>query len=61
METKQPQMGSGMAQGAAEVMAMMPSYRLAKADAMTKGESIPEFKEWLILQRAQNAPKILPR
>lgn len=59
METKQPQMGSGMAQGAAEVMAMMPSYRQAKVDA--KGESIPEFKEWLILQRAQNAPKILPR
>ena len=60
MEPKQAQMGSGMAQGAAEVMALMPVYQMEKADAMSQGVDFPEFREWAIQYKAQNAPKIVP-
>lgn len=60
MDPKQAQMGSGMAQGAAEVLALMPTYKLEKADAMSQGLDFPDFREWAIKHKALNAPKIIP-
>lgn len=60
MDMKQAQMGSGMVQGASEVLALMPIYKMAKADAMSQGLPFPEFKEWALQHQAQNAPKIMP-
>ena len=60
MEPKMPQMGSGMAQGAAEVMALMPIYQREKIEAMSQGAPFPEFQEWAMQYNAQNAPKIMP-
>lgn len=57
-----PSIGGGMAQGAGEVMTLLPQYKMALADAMSQGQDFPDFRTWLMQQQsAQAAPKILPR
>jgi len=56
------QMGSGLAQGAAETQALLPIYQREAMQAQIDGiADFPKFQEWLIKYRAENAPKIMPR
>lgn len=56
-----PSMGSGMAQGAAEVMAILPVYKEQQISAMEQGNDFPDFKTWISSPEGQNALKIMPR
>jgi hypothetical protein len=54
-------MGSGMAQGAAEVMALLPVFKEQQMAAMEQGMDFPDFQSWLSSPEGQNALKIMPR
>ncbi len=56
-----PSMGGGLAQGAAETLALLPEYKMAAADAASMGQDFPDFQTWLAQIKAQDAPKILQR
>lgn len=61
---RQVPLGSGLAEGGADVIQMRQAYERQYMDAMEQGQQFPDFETWLKLQQTQQANSaqvILPR
>lgn len=56
--TQQGPLGTGMAQGAADINKMYPMYQRQALDAQANGQPFPSFQDWA---RSQGLNVVLPR
>ena len=58
--TGQPNIGSGLAQGAIDVNQLYKQYQAMTIEAQMNGQVLPPFAEWVKLQ-GQQMPSVMPR